>query len=55
MKVLYYLGRLLQLAGLMILPSAIWIGQFGHNEHASILVFVSSVLIFYLGWFLTRV
>ena len=54
MKVLYYLGRLMQLAALIVLPSAIWVGQFGHSERGTILIFAGSVSVFYLGWLLTR-
>ncbi len=53
-KTLYYLGRLLQVVALVVLPSAIWIGQFGHNERGAIGIFLGSAFIFYLGWILTK-
>ena len=47
---LYRAGRFLQLVGLVVLPFAIWAGQFGHNERAAILIFAGSVAIFFIGW-----
>ncbi len=53
--VMFWTGRLLQLTGLMLLPSAIWVGFMEHNERGSIFIFVGSVAVFYLGYFLTLV
>ena len=50
----YRIGRGLQLFGLLILPSAIWIAQFEHNEALAIGVLGGAVIIFYLGYFLAR-
>ena len=54
-QVVFWTGRSLQLAGLMLLPSAIWVGLMERNERGSIGIFVGSTAIFYLGYFLTRV
>ena len=54
-RLFYWTGRALQLTALFALPSAIWVGQFGHNEKGSILIFVGSVSVFFLGYFLTRI
>lgn len=47
-------GRIFQLIGLLAMPSAIWLGQFAHNERASIGVFLGSLLVFWLGYLLTQ-
>ena len=54
MKPTYYFGRTLQLVGLAVMPSAIWVGHFGHNERGAITIFVSSVVVFYIGWLSAR-
>ena len=54
MKLLYYVGRFMQLAALIVRPFAIWVGQFGHNEPGSITIFAGSIVVFYLGWLLTK-
>ena len=54
MKVFYYVGRFLQLVGLVVLPSAIWAGSFYHNERAAITIFVGSIFIFFIGWLFVR-
>lgn len=54
-KLLYLTGRGLQIAGLIALPSAIWVGHFGHAERAAILIFVGSVVVFFAGVFLSRI
>lgn len=53
MKTIYYLGRCLQAAGLAAMPFSIWVGHLGHDERGAIAIFVSSGIIFCLGWFLT--
>ena len=50
----YSLGKLMQLIGLMILPSALWVGHFGHNEPAAIAIFVGAIAVFYLGYGVSR-
>ena len=52
---IYSAGRIFQLIGLAALPSAIWVGQFGHNERGTIAIFLASLLIFLLGWLLTYI
>lgn len=49
---IYLAGRALQLMGLIAMPSAIWVGQFGHNERGSIGIFLGSLIVFLLGYFL---
>ena len=46
---IYLAGRIFQVIGLMAMPSAIWVGQFGHNERASIAIFLSSIFVFVIG------
>ena len=53
-RALYWLGRALQLFGLLVLPSAIWVGSMGHNEQGSIFIFLASLTVFYAGYFLTQ-
>jgi len=53
LKIIYYFGRLLQLVALIALPSAIWMGHFGHNERGSITIFIGSIFIFFIGWFIS--
>ena len=50
----YWLGRCLQLFGLLVLPSAIWVGFMGHDEQSSIFILLASLTVFYAGYFLTR-
>ncbi|MBI4000022.1 MAG: hypothetical protein HY351_05340 [Candidatus Omnitrophica bacterium] len=50
MKITYYLGRTLQLFALLLMPFAIWVGHFGHNEQGAIIIFVGSIAIFFIGW-----
>ena len=52
MKYVYYMGRILQLAALMVLPYAIWVGQLGHDERGAIVIFAGSIIVFFAGWFL---
>ena len=51
---LYLAGRIFQVMGLIALPSAIWVGHFGHSERGSIAIFLASIFVFYLGYLLTR-
>ena len=50
----YFAGRFFQLIGLIALPSAIWVGQFGHDERGAIAIFTASIVVFSLGYALTR-
>ena len=50
----YWLGRALQISGLLGLPTAIWAGSMGHNEKSAIAIFLGCIAIFYAGYFLTR-
>jgi len=54
MKLLYYTGRTLQVIGLVLMPSAIWVGHFGRNERGAITIFIGSFVIFWAGWLLAR-
>lgn len=51
----YYAGRILQLTGLLVMPSSMWISELQHNEALVIGVFLGSLLIFGLGFVLVRV
>ena len=51
---IYRTGRAFQLAGLIILPSAIWVGHIDHNEKGAIIIFLGSSLAFLAGYLLTR-
>ena len=53
-RFVYWAGRALQLSGLLVLPSAIWVGSMGHQEKNCIIIFVACTMIFYTGYFLTR-
>ena len=53
-RLLYLLGRGLQLLALLVLPSAIWVGWMGHDERGSITLFLGSIAVFYSGYFLTQ-
>ena len=52
---IYLAGRVFQVMGLVAMPSAIWVGHFGHDEKGAITIFVGSTLVFSLGYLLTRV
>ncbi len=51
----YFIGKALQIMGLIALPSAIWAGQLKHDEKGAIMIFLSSVSVFILGYFLCRI
>ena len=51
----YLSGRTLQIIGLAALPFSLWVGFLGHNESASIIIFLASVVAFYAGYLLTRI
>ena len=55
MAVIRLLGRFLQLTALLALPSAIWAGEWGHNERAAIGIFLGSLAIFFVGYFLNSI
>lgn len=50
----YIFGRSLQIIALLALPSAIWVGQFEHDEARAIFFLVFSLVTFNIGYFLTR-
>lgn len=54
-KVLYFVGRLLQLTALMTLPFAIWVGHFERNERLAIIIFISAIFMFLIGWLISCV
>ena len=54
-KVVYYTGRFFQLAALLAMPSAIWVGHLGHDERSAIFIFVCSIVIFLIGWLLAQI
>ena len=41
--------------GLLVLPSAIWVGHFNHDEKGAICIFMGSVAIFFAGVALSRI
>ncbi len=51
---IYRIGRFLQIIGLIVMPFAIWVAQFGHSERGSITIFVGSLVIFFFGTLLVR-
>jgi len=53
-RVVYQAGRALQIVALGALPFAIWVGHIGHDERGSLIILISSVLIFTAGYALTR-
>lgn len=55
MKPVYWIGRFLQSAALIVLPFAIWVGQIGHDERGAITIFLGSILVFFAGWVLARI
>ena len=54
-KFFYAVGRGLQVMGLLVLPSAIWVGHFNHDEKGAIGIFVGSVAVFFAGVALSRI
>lgn len=54
MKPSYYLGRFLQLAALIVMPSAIFAGEFLHSEKIALTLFLGSGFIFLIGWILAK-
>jgi hypothetical protein len=52
---IYLAGRIFQIIGLIAMPSAIWVGHFGRNERGSIAIFAASLLVFFMGFILTRI
>ena len=55
MKLTYYFGRFLQIASLLAMPSAIWVAEFKHSEYEAIIIFLGSIVIFYVGWLINKV
>jgi len=49
-KALYFIGRTLQLFGLLILPSSIWVAEVRRSEAEAIGVLVLGVGSFFTGW-----
>jgi hypothetical protein len=54
-KGIYALGRALQIASLVVMPAAIWASAIRHSEKESILIFLGSIVVFYVGYLLTQV
>lgn len=52
-KILYFIGRLLQIVALIAMPFAIWVGHFGHNERGAIIIFLGSIFLFFIGWLIS--
>ena len=55
MKFAYYFGRALQILALAAMPLSIWVGHLGHNERGAVVIFVSSIIIFFLGWICSQI
>jgi len=51
-QIIYRSGRAFQLVALIVLPSAIWVGQIGHSEKGMIAIFAGSIFVFFLGYLL---
>ena len=47
-------GRTFQLAGLITLPSAIWVAEINRSEKGAVAIFLGSLLVFFMGYLLTR-
>ena len=54
MRINYFIGRALQLTGLLALPSAIWAAEYQRSETLAISVLVGSLFVFFIGWMLAR-
>ncbi len=54
MKWIWRAGRLLQLAGLILMPVSLWITEFDRDEGAAIAAFTGSILVFAFGWLVCR-
>ena len=54
MNLYYYLGRLLQVFALVLMPAAIWVAEFKQSEPGAIFIFAGSIVIFFVGWLLAR-
>lgn len=54
-KIIYWIGRLLQLIALIVMPLSIWVGQLGHNERGAIIIFVGSIFLFVMGWIISQI
>jgi len=52
---IYQTGRIFQIIGLIAMPYAIWVGEFGRDEAGAIGIFAGSSLVFFIGYLLTRV
>jgi len=53
MNQFYFLGRALQMIGLVVMPSAILAAEGLHNEALCIGVFVGAGVVFLIGYFIT--
>jgi hypothetical protein len=51
---LNFIGRTFQLVGLLVLPSALWITEVERNEARALGALFGGVLIFFVGWILTK-
>ncbi len=54
-KGIYLLGRTIQVSSLVIMPAALWASAIRHSEKESILIFLGSIVVFYVGYLLTQV
>lgn len=50
----YLAGRAFQILGLLVMPSAVWVGEIGRDERGMITIFTASLAVFFLGLLLTR-
>ena len=50
---IYSAGRIFQLIGLIAMPSSMWVAHFQRDERGSIAIFLSSILVFVIGYVLT--
>jgi len=53
-SLIYFVGRVFQLIGLLAMPSAMWVAEVQHDEALSIGVFVGAGISFLIGLFLTN-
>ena len=51
---MHALGRMLQLLALLVMPSAMWVAHFRHDEAGSITIFAGSIAIFFAGYLISQ-
>lgn len=54
-RVLYFIGRIFQLMGMIALPTAMWVTHFERDESSALAIFFAAILIFFLGHIMTRI